>query len=186
MHLRIPLRTLAATLLLLSGLGTAAQAYELTGPGDTETAEALDDPSVRILAGHAPLPLQFALVSRDDGASAWPALSTAHPLPWLVTPDTPAPTPALRLWMPLSVAARSVRFTQAYFHLGGGAGPNPGDAGQWRPGAGVVMRLGAAPGMLQQMSLGSVFRLDMGTGSQVALRLKGGRLGVQYRLQFSL
>jgi hypothetical protein len=182
MHRRLAHRTFATAALLWWAAGIGVQAY---GPAVAAPVEPVEDPSVRILTGHAPLPLQFTLLSRDGEPTAWQAPRALRPAPWLDTPETAAPTPALRLWMPLSVAARSVHFTQAYLHLSGSAGQHPGDALQWRPGAGVVMHFGEAPGMLQQMSLGSVLRLDMGQGSQVSLRLKGGRLGVQYRLQFS-
>lgn len=160
-----------------------ARGYSLA-PDEEPGAWSFDDPAVRILVGQ-PLPLSFALASQDNDWAPWPsALPRPLPLPGRFS-ETPS-EPGVRLWLPVTAGERSrVRLTHAYVHLGQPAW-NDADHRVVRPGAGFVMQLGRAPGHLQQVALGSVFRLDMGAGSQVSLRLRGGRLGVQYRLQFSL
>lgn len=159
-----------------------ARGYSLV-PDDEPGASSFDDPAVRILVGQ-PLPLSFALASQDNDWAPWPsALPRPAPLPGRFS-ETPS-EPSVRLWLPVTTGERSrLRFTHAYVHLGQPAW-NDADH-RVRPGAGFVMQLGRSPGHLQQLALGSVFRLDMGAGSQVSLRLRGGRLGVQYRLQFNL
>lgn len=171
---------LGALLCVAAGI---ARGYSLT-PDDQSVPPSFDDPAVRILVGQQPLPLTFVLVSQDNDWAPWPSA-----LPRLAPPAgrfSPAPAEhGVRLWLPVTDADRSpFRLTQAYVHLGQPAW-NDADH-RVRPGAGFVMQLGRAPGHLQQLALGSVFRLDMGAGSQVTLRLRGGRLGVQYRVHFSL
>lgn len=147
-----------------------------------------DDPSLRIMVGTRSLPLSFSLIQPQGEWGAWadaslgpvlPPNALARGLPPLANAE-----PTMRLWIPVQDNGQRMRFTHAYVNL---TRPTFQDGDlQVRPGAGVVMQLGSGNGYLQQLSLGSVFRLNMGEGSQVALRLKGGRLGVQYRLQFNL
>lgn len=157
-------------------------------PESSGNAALHDDPSLRIMVGTQSLPLSFSLIQRESEWGAWADASLGPVMPrGALAPGLPAPAavePTVRLWIPMQDSGQRMRFTHAYVNL---SRPtlNDGDL-QVRPGAGVVMQLGGSTGYLQQLSLGSVFRLNMGEGSQVALRLKGGRLGVQYRLQFNL
>lgn len=147
-----------------------------------------DDPSLRIMVGTRSLPLSFALIQPQGEWGAWADASLGPVLPPTALarglPPLAAAEPTMRLWIPVQDNGQRLRLTHAYVNL---TRPSFQDGDlQVRPGAGVVMQLGSGNGYLQQLSLGSVFRLNMGEGSQVALRLKGGRLGVQYRLQFNL
>lgn len=147
-----------------------------------------EDPSLRILARTQALPLNFALVQPSQAWAAW-SPETLGPVtaPGALAAGLPAPTseePFMRLWIPLNDNGQRLRLTHAFVNL---TRPVYADGDrQLRPSAGVVMRLGSGPAYLQQLSLGSVFRLNVGEGAQLALRLRGGRLGLQYRLQFNL
>lgn len=157
-------------------------------PESTGNPALHDDPSLRIMVGTQSLPLSFSLIQRESEWGAWADASFGPVMPRGALarglPPVEAVEPAVRLWIPMHGSGQRMRFTHAYVNL---SRPTLSDGDlQVRPGAGVVMQLGGSTGYLQQLSLGSVFRLNMGEGSQVALRLKGGRLGVQYRLQFNL
>jgi hypothetical protein len=174
------------------GAEQAAATYSLQPVAPAALADVAlawpEDPSLRILARTHALPLNFALVAASDAWAAWSpeprgaaatSVALAAGLPLQASDE-----PFMRLWIPLSTSGQRLRLTHAFVNL-----IRPGYADgdmQWRPSAGVVMRLGSGPAYLQQLSLGSVFRLNVGEGAQLALRLRGGRLGLQYRLQFTL
>lgn len=172
---------------------TTTSAYTLhPGAGGVPGPDGLrswEDPSVRILARTQSLALNFSLVSQDEVWAAWSADTAAASAAGLgarlPTQSMPLGSePVMRLWIPLADHGQRLRLTHAFVNL-----TRPGYVGgdlQVRPSAGVVMHLGGGPTYLQQLSLGSVFRLNTGQGSQLALRLRGGRLGLQYRLQFNL
>lgn len=166
---------------------TAPSAYGLH-PDAGGPPEVHDDPSLRIMVGTRSLPLSFSLIQPQAEWGAWADASQGPVMPVnALARGLPPPAfaePTMRLWIPVEDNGQRMRFTHAYVNL---TRPTFQDGDlQVRPGAGVVMQLGSGSGYQQQLSLGSVFRLNMGEGSQVSLRLKGGRLGVQYRLQFNL
>jgi len=185
----------AARAALLVGSLLPAMGWCQAGVADGVADEAaLSNSSVYALqpvpAGATPaaLPLTFSLIQRESEWGAW-ADAPVGPVvpPGALARGLPAPAmaePTMRLWLPVQdLGNPRLRFTHAYVNLSRPTFHN-GDL-QVRPGAGVVMQLGSGTNYLQQLSLGSVFKLNMGDGS-LALRLRGGRMGVQYRMQFSL
>lgn len=170
-----------------SGVAGAAAFELLPGEATPTLASEVEDPSVRILTG-ATVPLDFRLSAPGAAGLAEPAapnLAVRAALGWSTPVEDLPPTSVMRLWLNLPAGNGPTRSTQAFVSLGTGT-PGAALSRQWRPSAGVVMNLRSAGGWTQQMSLGSMLRFDMTDASQVALRFKGGRLGVQYRLQFDL
>lgn len=159
-----------------------AATFELSSGASIVSADLVeDDPSVRILTGR-PLPLDFELASSPTALESQNAARAA--LGWTYRAEDAQPVSVLR-WSLALPGAGPWRSARAYVGLASG-GQTATALRQWRPAAGVVMDLRGTTGWPQQMSLGSALRFDMADGAQVALRFKGGRLGVQYRLQFSL
>lgn len=168
---------------------TGASVYALQPvPAGAIPAALPFDAALRIMVGTRSLPLTFSLIQRESEWGAW-ADAPVGPVvpPGALARGLPAPAmaePTMRLWLPMQdLGNPRLRFTHAYVNL---SRPTFQDGDlQVRPGAGVVMQLGSGTNYLQQLSLGSVFKLNMGDGS-LALRLRGGRMGVQYRMQFNL
>lgn len=169
-------------------LGQGVPSVYALQPNAGDGVQLSDDPSLRIMVGTRSVPLSFSLIKPESDWGAWADASLGPVLPpGGLAPGLPpraTTEPTMRLWIPMQDSGQRLRFTHAYVNL---TRPSFADGDlQVRPGAGVVMQLSSRKGYLQELSLGSVFRLNMSEGSQVALRMKGGRLGVQYRLQFNL
>lgn len=177
-------RPIILALALLSCAAAQAGDFELlTGAVGEEPAR--EDPSVRILAGHLPMALDFALgaaVRGEPGAPDETAMAVQRS--WRQGASWEDRPVAVRLWLQW-LDAGPLRSTRAYVTLATTPSTTFSQR-EWHPGAGVVMNFGGSKGLLQQMSLGSMLRFDVAPGSQVALRFKGGRMGVQYRMQFTL
>jgi hypothetical protein len=55
-----------------------------------------------------------------------------------------------------------------------------------KPEGGVTLELRSGPSFVGQLGLGSVVRWNLSDSGQMALRLRGGKLGLQYGLKFNL
>lgn len=54
-----------------------------------------------------------------------------------------------------------------------------------KPESAMTLELRRGPGLVSQLGVGSIVRWQAGPG-QLALRLRGGKLGLQYRMRFDL
>lgn len=163
--------------LSLQATMACAGTFELLPSGATPLPTD-DDPSTRLLAGPTRLAYDYRLAAPalGVGPETVSAGSTSHS----------AEVPLLRLQAP-GLREGPLRFQRADVSLSVATGPAAIGPRQARAGAGPVgMDLREAKGPVSPMSFGSVLRFDMAQGAQVALRFKGGRLGLQYRVPFSL